>query len=194
MKLSQLRQIIKEEIRGVLNENLSYDELAAQLENSDNIILGDEKDMVQLLVQLTSHAGTDTAAKAVLDQINDYLIANGEIIIDGVDCTDDYWGIVYTNIESNTGEDAADIAIKILKTLVMFPEEAKEILKQQEYTQSKLTRILNIADLTEELDAHIKETAAPIFKEIEAEKAQKRDNNMGRLGAPLSEIKRRHSR
>ena len=179
MKLSQLRQLIREEVRGVLNENLSYDELAGSLMG-----LGEEKDMVQLLVQLTSYAGTDEEAKAALDQINDYLIANKKIVIDGVDCTDDYWDIIYGNIEANSSTREAREAIKILKTLVMFPERASKMLKG--YTQSDILEILDIAGLTNELNEHI--------RSLDAVQALERGHNAGGLGDYLSEIKRRHSR
>ena len=201
MKVSQLRQLIKEEIRGVLNESLSYDELIKPLENSDKIILGDENDPLEdrvstLFLELTNYAYDEEEpdAKAVIDQINNYLIENGKIVIDGVDCTEDYWDFVYDLIESNKDEEYADEAIKILKPLVMSPGEAKNILKQYPCTQSKLEKILNNAGLTYELDEYIMEKFKKIEAEIEKEKAQKQDNNMGQLGASLSEIKRRHSR
>ena len=179
MKLSQLRQLIKEEIRGVLNENLSYDELTAPLMDS-NVILGDENDMGNLFLELTSYAGTDKNAKAVLDKINDYLIKNKKIVIDGVDCTEDYWDIIHDNIEANSSTREARSAIKILKTLVMFPENAGKMLKG--YTQSDILEILDIADLTNELDEYI--------MSLNAVRALERGHNAGGLREYLSKIKR----
>lgn len=170
MKVSQLRQLIREEIRGVLNENLSYDKLTASLMDSD-VVLGEEKDMGELFLQLTSYAGTDKNAKAVLDKINDYLIKNKKIVIDGVDCTKDYWDIIHDNIEVNSSTREARSAIKLLKTLIMFPENANKMLKG--YTQSDILEILDIADLTKKLDKYI--------MSLNAVQALERGHNVGGL-------------